>query len=73
MKKLRIGVIGTGRIGRLHANNLVSSVKDADVVAVSDMNLPAAREVAQALHLLIHRYPFRHFDGGCTGRKAYFL
>lgn len=51
MKKLRIGVIGTGRIGRLHANNLVSSVKDADVVAVSDMNLPAAREVAEALQI----------------------
>ncbi len=51
MKKLRIGVIGTGRIGRLHANNLVSSVKDADVVAVSDMNLPAAGEVAEALQI----------------------
>ena len=51
MKKLRIGVIGTGRIGRLHANNLVSSVKDAEVVAVSDMNLPAAKEVAEALQI----------------------
>ena len=51
MKKLRIGIIGTGSIGRLHANNLVSSVKDADVVAVSDMNLPAAREVAEALQI----------------------
>ena len=51
MKKLKIGIIGTGRIGRLHANNLVSSVKDAEVVAVSDMNLPAAKEIAEALQI----------------------
>ena len=41
MKKLRIGVIGTGRIGRLHANNLVSSVKDADVVVTAVWNTAA--------------------------------
>ena len=41
-KKLRIGIIGAGRIGKLHANNLVSRVKDAELVAISDVYEPAA-------------------------------
>lgn len=48
-KKLRIGVIGAGRIGKLHAANLVNHVSEAEVVAVSDVNLPAAQELAQNL------------------------
>lgn len=36
VRRVRIGVIGTGRIGRLHATNLVRRVDAADVVAVAD-------------------------------------
>ena len=46
-KKLRIGIIGAGRIGKLHANNLVSRVKDAELVAVSDVYEPAAKDLAE--------------------------
>lgn len=48
-KKLRIGIIGAGRIGKLHANNLVSRVKDAELVAISDVYEPAAKELAEKL------------------------
>lgn len=44
MSKVRFGVIGTGRIGRLHVSNLVNLVKDAEVVAVADPYIDAARE-----------------------------
>ncbi len=35
-KKVRIGVLGAGRIGKLHITNLCQSVPDADVIAVAD-------------------------------------
>lgn len=48
-KKLRIGIIGAGRIGKLHANNLVSRVKNAELVAISDVYEPAAKDLAEKL------------------------
>jgi len=48
-KKLRIGVIGAGRIGKLHAANLVNSVPDAEVVAISDIFEESAKKVAAEL------------------------
>ena len=48
-KKLKIGVIGAGRIGKLHAANLVNRVADAFVAAISDVYLPAAEELAAKL------------------------
>lgn len=35
-KKVKIGVLGAGRIGKLHITNLCQSVDDAEVVAVAD-------------------------------------
>ena len=46
-KKLRIGVIGAGRIGKLHANNLASRVPNAELAAISDVYVPAAKELAE--------------------------
>lgn len=48
-KKLRIGVIGAGRIGKLHANNLASRVPGAELAAISDVYEPAAKELAEKL------------------------
>lgn len=39
MKKVKIGLLGMGRIGRLHGENLVYSVPQAEVVAAADINL----------------------------------
>ena len=50
-KKLRIGVIGAGRIGKLHANNLASRVPNAELAAISDVYEPAARELAEKLNV----------------------
>jgi myo-inositol 2-dehydrogenase/D-chiro-inositol 1-dehydrogenase len=48
MKKLKIGVIGTGRIGKVHIATLVQSVPQAVVVAIADINRNSADEVAKS-------------------------
>jgi len=37
LKEIRIGIIGVGRIGKLHGNNLAFSVANAKVEAVADL------------------------------------
>jgi myo-inositol 2-dehydrogenase/D-chiro-inositol 1-dehydrogenase len=44
---LPIGLIGAGRIGRLHAQHVQTRIPDARLVAVADPYLPAAQEVGQ--------------------------
>lgn len=36
LKKVRIGLIGAGRIGKLHGENLAHSISNADLAAVAD-------------------------------------
>lgn len=43
---VRIGVIGAGRIGKLHAENLATRIRGACLAGVADLNLPVARQVA---------------------------
>jgi len=47
MKKLKIGVIGAGRIGKVHAATLVQNVPQAEVLAIADIDLAGASELAQ--------------------------
>ncbi len=49
MDKIRIGVIGTGRIGRFHAENLAGAVKGAELVAVADVDSKSAEQCAVEL------------------------
>jgi len=46
---LRIGVVGAGQMGRYHIERLAGSVPDAEVVAVSDVYVEGARQVADAV------------------------
>jgi len=46
MNKLKIGVIGAGRIGKVHAATLVQNVPQAEVMAIADINLDGAKELA---------------------------
>jgi myo-inositol 2-dehydrogenase / D-chiro-inositol 1-dehydrogenase len=46
MKKLKIGVIGTGRIGKVHIATLAQSVPQAEIVGIADVNVSGATEVA---------------------------
>jgi len=44
--ELRMGVIGTGRIGNIHIGNIVNRISNADIIVVSDPNLRAAEQSA---------------------------
>jgi myo-inositol 2-dehydrogenase/D-chiro-inositol 1-dehydrogenase len=58
-KKLKIGIIGAGRIGKLHAANLVNRVANAEVAAISDVYLPAAEELAAKLGVKVATADYR--------------
>lgn len=52
MKRLKVGVLGAGRIGRFHAGNLVRWIPEAEVVAVADVVGEAAHRCAQEFGIL---------------------
>ena len=45
-KTLNVGIIGAGRIGKVHARTLAFRLPQANPVAITDLNAEAAREVA---------------------------
>ncbi len=49
MKKYNVGIIGAGRIGKLHAENLVHCVPQANVVAIADVFADNIKEWANDL------------------------
>ncbi len=51
MAKLGVGVLGVGRMGRRHAENLRSLVPEARLVAVADVDVEAARGLADDLEI----------------------
>ena len=53
MKKIKVGVIGCGRIVVMHLN-AISNIEDAELVAVSDIKIERANEVA-------HKYNCRAY------------
>src|SRR6266436_8280289 len=50
-RTLNVGVIGCGRIGRIHAENLATRIPGARVAALADVAGAAAKEVAAQLHV----------------------
>jgi myo-inositol 2-dehydrogenase/D-chiro-inositol 1-dehydrogenase len=51
MEKINLGVIGTGRIGKVHIATLVQSVPKANVSAIADTDLTSANQVAQTFNI----------------------
>ena len=49
--RLRMGVIGTGRIGNLHTGNLVRRISNADVIALSDPDRAALEQTASRFEI----------------------
>ncbi len=50
-RRVRVALIGAGRIGRVHARNLVYQVPEAELVAVADVIEEAARKLAAELQV----------------------
>ena len=48
---LNLGLIGAGRIGKLHAENIATRIRSARLDAVADVNLQPAREVAERFNI----------------------
>lgn len=46
---IRIGLIGAGRIGRVHAQTVMQQLPEAVIASVTDVNEAAAHDVAQSL------------------------
>jgi myo-inositol 2-dehydrogenase/D-chiro-inositol 1-dehydrogenase len=46
MKKIKLGVIGMGRIGKVHMATLIQDVPEAEVIAVADIDIASAKELA---------------------------
>jgi len=51
MAKLGVGVLGIGRMGRRHAENLRCLVPEANLVAIADVDLDSARRLANELEI----------------------
>ena len=44
MEKLKVGIIGAGRIGQVHAKSITYHIPQAEIVAISDIMLTAQRK-----------------------------
>ena len=47
MEKLKIGIIGAGRIGNVHAQSITYAIPEAEVAAVTDVKEEMARALAE--------------------------
>jgi myo-inositol 2-dehydrogenase/D-chiro-inositol 1-dehydrogenase len=45
-RKVNVGIIGAGRIGKLHAEHLAYRIPDANILAIADIRLEAAERCA---------------------------
>ncbi|HER23554.1 MAG TPA: inositol 2-dehydrogenase [Candidatus Atribacteria bacterium] len=59
MEKVNVGIIGVGRIGRLHARNLKYQISGSKVLAIADVFEKSAREVAAQLEVPIVEKDYR--------------
>lgn len=48
MKKIKLGVIGIGRIGKVHTSTIVQNVPSVEVVALADIDVKSAGELAKS-------------------------
>lgn len=49
MEKLKVGIIGAGRIGQVHAKSITYHIPQAEIVAISDIYVEGAKKVAAEL------------------------
>jgi myo-inositol 2-dehydrogenase/D-chiro-inositol 1-dehydrogenase len=51
-KTIHVGVIGAGRIGKIHAGNLATRIQGVELTAVADTNLDSAKDLALKLNVI---------------------
>ena len=49
--KIRVGVIGTGRIGKLHIGHLAQDIPEADLVALCSLDHPSMDSLAEQFNV----------------------
>jgi len=59
MKKINVGVIGAGRIGRIHAKNLKYLIPGVRIAAVADVVIEAAKNLAEELEIPITEHYYQ--------------
>ncbi len=59
MRKVNIGVIGAGRIGRIHARNLKFQIPGARIIAIADVITEAAKKLADELEIRAYEEDYR--------------
>ena len=47
MNKVRIGIVGAGRIGNVHAQSITYHIPEAEVVCITDVREEAAQKLAE--------------------------
>ncbi len=62
MNKINVGVIGAGRIGRVHAENLAYRIPEANLIAISDVFVAAAEKLAAELGVVAYQDHRRLLD-----------
>src|ERR1041384_3790906 len=66
LNTLRIAVIGAGRIGKIHAENIAHKIKGVHLAGVADVNLAAARQLAEQLHVAAATADYRDLLNDAT-------
>jgi myo-inositol 2-dehydrogenase/D-chiro-inositol 1-dehydrogenase len=59
MRKANIGVIGAGRIGRIHARNLKFQIPGARIIAIADVIIEAAQKLSDELEIPVYEEDYR--------------
>ena len=59
MRKANIGVIGAGRIGRIHARNLKFQIPGAKLIAIADVVIESAKTLANELEIPVSEQDYR--------------
>lgn len=58
MRRIGLGLIGAGRIGRIHARNLKFQIPGAKLLAVADVIIESARKIAEELEIPIYEQDY---------------
>lgn len=60
MEKLKIGIIGAGRIGKVHTETIVQKVPDAKILEIVDVNLDEAKNLAEKFNVEKYSVDYRN-------------